>query len=223
MPRLSLDVCERVTLPRGESRHVSAPWANAGVRRRGGDSSSQQRTPLQFALTRTAPENSPHRRMSFPTNSRQVAAESCSASLDPLCSWRMAHRTGLPVAWSRCSQRREIRHAASVISNQHTTPCRQVHLRGNSSGFLRASCFSTSLIRTPAQENLAPVFIRSKIASSPSRLMPVRLLRSITSLRPPSSRLALLQLLRSSATQGPTSVPSTTSVRRDGLSTIEIL
>ena len=35
-------VCERVTLPGGEPRRVSAPSANAGVRRRGGDSSSRQ-------------------------------------------------------------------------------------------------------------------------------------------------------------------------------------
>ncbi len=75
----------------------------------------------------------------------------------------------------------------------------------------------------PAQENFAPSFIRSKIASSPSRLMTVRLLKSITSLRPSKSRLAFLQVVRSSATQGSLSFPSTTSVRWDRLSIVEIL
>src|SRR5437899_2103963 len=36
---------------------------------------------------------------------------------------------------------------------------------------LRASCLSTCLLRIPPQENFAPTCIRSKIASSPSRLM----------------------------------------------------
>jgi len=65
----------------------------------------------------------------------------------------------------------------------------------------------------PAQENFAPCFIKSKIASSPSRLMTVRLLKSITSLRPSNSRLAFLQVVRSSLTQGSLSFPSTTSLR----------
>src|SRR6266581_1922052 len=88
---------------------------------------------------------------------------------------------------------------------------------------LRASRFSTCRVRTPAQENLAPSFIRSTIASSPSRLITVRLLRSITSLRPSKSRLAFLQVVRSSATHGPLSFPSTTSLRCAGVSTMEIL
>jgi len=88
---------------------------------------------------------------------------------------------------------------------------------------LRASCLSTCRVRTPAQENLAPSFIRSTIASSPSRLITVRLLRSITSLRPSKSRLAFLQVVRSSATHGPLSFPSTTSLRCAGESTMEIL
>ena len=65
----------------------------------------------------------------------------------------------------------------------------------------------------PAQENFAPSFIRSKIASSPAPLMTVRLLTSITRSRPSKSRLPFLQLVRSSATQGSLSFPSTTSSR----------
>src|ERR1700688_1928576 len=49
---------------------------------------------------------------------------------------------------------------------------------------LRATRFSTCLVRMPAQQNLAPSFIKLKIASSPSRLMTVRLLKSTTSFRP---------------------------------------
>jgi hypothetical protein len=75
----------------------------------------------------------------------------------------------------------------------------------------------------PTQENFAPSFIRSKIAPSPSRLMTVKLLTLITSLRPPKSRLAFLQEVRSSATQGPLRFPSTTSLRCDGVSMMEIL
>src|SRR5271168_4324256 len=61
------------------------------------------------------------KQMSPPTSSRQVAAESLSASANLLCPWQTAQRTGLPVAWSRCFQRLEIRHAALVISNQYAT------------------------------------------------------------------------------------------------------
>src|SRR5258708_32364821 len=100
---------------------------------------------------------------------------------------------------------------------------RHVHLGGDSCCFFRASCFSTCLVRTLPQENLAPSFIRSKIAFSPSRLMVVRFLRSTMSLRPPRSWHAFLQLVRSSATQGPMRVPSTTSLRCDRVSTTEIL
>src|SRR5258708_36950402 len=100
---------------------------------------------------------------------------------------------------------------------------RHVHLGGDSCCFFRASCFSTCLVRTLPQENLAPSFIRSKIAFSPSRLMVVRFLRSTMSLRPPRSRHAFLQLVRSSATQAPMRVPSTTSLRCDRVSTTEIL
>src|ERR1700688_4367365 len=49
---------------------------------------------------------------------------------------------------------------------------------------LRATRLSTCLVRMPAQQNLAPSFIKLKIASSPSRLMTVRLLKSTTSFRP---------------------------------------
>src|ERR1700675_3879542 len=56
-PNLALQqiyvVCEHVTSPGGEPWRVFAPSANAGVRRRGGDNSSQQ-TPLQFVLTTTS-------------------------------------------------------------------------------------------------------------------------------------------------------------------------
>jgi len=45
----------------------------------------------------------------------------------------------------------------------------------------------------------------------------------MNSFRPSSSRLAFLQAFPSSATQGPLRVPSTISVRRDGVSAIEIL
>lgn len=78
-------------------------------------------------------------------------------------------------------------------------------------------------MRTPAQENFAPFFIRSKIAASPSRLMTVTLVRSTISLRSPSSWLAFLHVVPSSATQAPTRVPSTTSLRCDRVSTTEIL
>src|ERR1700726_1783353 len=88
---------------------------------------------------------------------------------------------------------------------------------------LRATRFSTCLVRMPAQQNLAPSFIKLKIASSPSRLMTVRLLRSITSLRPSKSRLALLQVVRSSGTHGSLSFPSTLSLRWAGVSMMEIL
>jgi hypothetical protein len=100
---------------------------------------------------------------------------------------------------------------------------RHVHLRLDSCCFFRTSCFSTCLMRTPPQVNFAPFFIRSKIASSPSRLMAVRFFRWMTKLRLSRSWLAFLQLLPSSATQGPTRVPSTIKVRRDGVSSMEIL
>src|ERR1700678_1048959 len=88
---------------------------------------------------------------------------------------------------------------------------------------LRASPFSTCRVRMPAQENFAPCFMRSKIASSPSRLITVRLLRSITNFRAFRPWLALLQVVRSSSTQGSLNLPSTTSLRCEGVSTIEIL
>lgn len=99
---------------------------------------------------------------------------------------------------------------------------RHVHLRRDSCCFFRASCFNTYLVRTPPQENFAPFFIRLKIASSPSWLMTVRLHKSMTSLRPPSSWFAFLQVVLSSATQAPVRLPSTISVRRDGVSAMEI-
>ncbi len=72
-------------------------------------------------LSNKLPSNSPQPRQHFFADrideSPPVAAESCSASPDPSCHWQMARRTGLPVAWSRCSQRHGIRHAALVISN----------------------------------------------------------------------------------------------------------
>ena len=100
---------------------------------------------------------------------------------------------------------------------------RHIHLGSDSCCFFRASCFSTCLVRTLPQENFAPSLIRSKIASSPSRLRVVRFLRSTISLRPPRSWQAFLQLVRSSPTQGPRRVPSTTSLRSDRVSTTEIL
>src|SRR5579864_5236557 len=102
--------------PGGEPGRISAPSANAGVRRHEGDNSSQQQTPLQFALTTTALPHPSDRRMSPPINSQQVPAEPCSASPDPLHPLRIPRRIGLPIAWSRCSQRPDIRHVASVIS-----------------------------------------------------------------------------------------------------------
>jgi hypothetical protein len=87
----------------------------------------------------------------------------------------------------------------------------------------RASRFRMCRVRTPPQENFVPSLIRSKIASSPSRLMTVRLVRSITSLRPSKFRLAFFQTVRSSATQGSMSLPSTTSLRRDRVSMMETL
>src|ERR1700688_952139 len=109
------------------------------------------------------------------------------------------------------------RRARDVLCSRH------LHLRGDSCFFFRASCFSTYRVRTPPQVNFAPFFIRSKIASSPSRLMTLRFLRSMTNLRPSSSRPAFLQVVPSSSTQAPVRSPSTTSVRRDGVSAMEIL
>jgi len=100
---------------------------------------------------------------------------------------------------------------------------RHVHLRGDSCCFFRASCFSKCPVRTPLEEKFAPFFSRSKSASSPSGLMAVTLVRSMTSLRPPKSRPAFLQVVPSSATQAPIRVPSTSSVRRDGVSAMDIL
>src|ERR1700677_3433567 len=61
---------------------------------------------------------------------------------------------------------------------------------------LRASPFSTCRVRMPAQENFAPCCIRS-----------------VTSLPLSRSPLASFQIVRSSATQGSLSLPSTTSLR----------
>src|SRR5580658_1611806 len=62
--------------------------------------------------------------------------------------------------------------AACVLRGAREVLClRHVHLRSDSCCCLRASCFSTCLMSTPPWENLAPLFIRSKIASSPSWLM----------------------------------------------------
>src|SRR6202795_5132432 len=97
------------------------------------------------------------------------------------------------------------------------------HLRGDSCFLFRVSCLSTCLVRMPPRENFAPSLIRSRIAASPSILMTVRLPRSMTSLRPPSSCLAVLQFVRSSPTHDPMRVPSTTSVRCDRVSMVEIL
>jgi len=78
-------------------------------------------------------------------------------------------------------------------------------------------------VRTPSQANFAPSFIRSNIASSPSRLITVRLPTSTTSLRPSRSRLAFFHVVRNSSTQGSMSLPSTFSLRCDRLSMMEIL
>src|ERR1700722_2254724 len=109
------------------------------------------------------------------------------------------------------------RSARAVLCLQH------LHLHGDPCGFLRASSFSTCLMRTPLQEKFAPFFIRSKIAPSPSWLMTVTLVRSMTSWRPPKSWLAFLQVVPSSAIHGPMKVPSTRSVRRHGASAMDIL
>jgi hypothetical protein len=54
--------------------------------------------------------------------------------------------------------------AACVWRRARVLLClRHVHLRGDSCGFLRASSFSTCLMRTPAQKKLATFCIRSKI------------------------------------------------------------
>jgi hypothetical protein len=47
-------------------------------------------------------------------------------------------------------------------------------------------------VQMPPQEIFAPFFMRSKIASSPSRLMTVKVRKSIRSFRRFRSRLALL-------------------------------
>ena len=100
---------------------------------------------------------------------------------------------------------------------------RYVHLRRDSCCFFRASCFSTCPVRTLLEEKLTAFFIRSKIAFSPSGLMAVTSVRSMTSFRPPKSWLVFLQVVPSSATQTPMRVPSTRSVRRDGVSAMDIL
>ena len=97
------------------------------------------------------------------------------------------------------------------------------HLRRDSCCLFRASCFSTCLVRTLLEEKFTPFFIRSKSTSSPSGLMTVTLVRSMTSLRPPKSRLVFLQVVPSSTAQSPMRVPSTSSVRRDGVSAMDIL
>ena len=86
----------------------------------------------------------------------------------------------------------------------------------------RASCSSTRLVNTPLQVNLAPSVIKSSRAFSPSWLMWVTFRRSITSARPRSWERAEFHVLRSSAVQGATNLPSITSLSRLWLSTAEI-
>src|SRR6266567_5684052 len=74
----------------------------------------------------------------------------------------------------------------------------------------------------PPQANVAPSFIKSKIALSPSRLITVTLVRSITSVRPSSELPALLHVFRNSSTHGWTRVPSTTRRRSLGLSLVGV-
>src|SRR5258708_5830355 len=75
----------------------------------------------------------------------------------------------------------------------------------------------------PPQENVAPSFINSKIALSPSRLITVTLVRSSTSPRPSSALPALVHVFRNSSTHGCTRVPSTTSLLSLCVSMVEIL
>src|SRR5580700_2204441 len=94
--------------------------------------------------------------------------------------------------------------AARVWHEARDVLClRHHHLRRDSCLFFRASCFSTCSVRTLPEEKFTPFFIRSKSASSPSGLMTVTLVRSMTSVRPPKSWLAFLQVVPSSATQAP--------------------
>jgi hypothetical protein len=70
---------------------------------------------------------------------------------------------------------------------------------------------------TPLQQNLAPSFINSRRAFSPSWLMTVTFLRSATNAGPPTCPLAACHAVLSSVTQGAISLPSRTnrrSVRR---------
>src|ERR1700733_8645872 len=77
----------------------------------------------------------------------------------------------------------------------------------------RASCFRTCLVKTPSQANFAPSFISLNSVFSPSALMTVTSLRSMTNLRPLSCSPALRQALSTSAVHGGTSLPCKTSLR----------
>src|SRR5580700_4468677 len=84
-----------------------------------------------------------------------------------------------------------------------------------------ASCFKTSFVKTP-QWNRARSSISSRRASSPAALMALRFVISMTGSRPSRCSLALVYSLRSSATQGSTRAPSTTSRHWRGLLMTEI-
>jgi len=92
----------------------------------------------------------------------------------------------------------------------------------NCQGDVDASLLKTSFINTP-QRSLTFSLINCSSTLSPSALMAIRLLRSTISSRPWRSALAVSHAVASSAAQGAISLPSTTSRRRRGLSTTEIL
>jgi|HubBroStandDraft_6_1064221.scaffolds.fasta_scaffold143364_2 hypothetical protein len=117
----------------------------------------------------------------------------------------------------------EWRESESFASYKDGWKSPPVHLCTDSYCFFLTSRFSMCLVRTLLEEKFTPFFIRSKSTPSPSELMAVTLVRSISSFRVPKSWLAFLQVAPSSATQAPVRVPSTSRVRRDGVSAMDIL
>jgi hypothetical protein len=77
----------------------------------------------------------------------------------------------------------------------------------------RVSCFKTCLVNTSRQRILTRCFISSSNRFSPSWLIAVTCFISITSSPPSNPALATSHALRSSAAQGPMSLPSRTKRR----------
>src|SRR5437868_421703 len=112
-----------------------------------------------------------------------------------------------------------LRHALALHFPEHLSFKTSISLVWH----LCASSLSRCLVRTPPQENFAPSFINSKIASSPSRLITVTFVRSITTFWAAGELPVSIHVFRSSSTHGRTRVPSTTSRRSRCVSMVEIL